>query len=277
MKERTAIIFCIGRELLEGAVLDRNATFMAKNVSEMGHRVRSISVIDDVEEEAISAFTQALEAQPDYILVTGGMGPGIDDITRQCVSSAAGVPLAIDPTAEEMLARSYRRLLAKGLVEDAELNERRLVMAKIPKGATCFENPIGTAPALRLKSGASRFYLLPGMPEEMRRLFVQFVAPDLVADGPGDQKQTRVVSCPGGDESAISRMLDGLGRRYPGIKSRARLQGSGDEINLRITLTGKPSEVEHLEDSLDRAAADLRARLGLEMAPDSTGSENVAE
>lgn len=249
---------------------------MAKNVSEFGLRVRCISVIDDVIEEAVSAFRHALQAGPDYILVSGGMGPGLDDITRQCVAEAAGVELVLDGVAEEMLGKSYRRLLAKGKILDAELNERRLIMAKVPEGSSCYENPIGTAPALRFQAGETTFYLLPGMPEELRRLFVQMVAPDLEANRPGEQKQIRVINYPGADEAAISRMLDDLGRRHVGIKSRCRLQGSGDELNMRITLSARSTNMEQLADHLDRAAADLRARLGLEMEHDQASGENIA-
>jgi nicotinamide-nucleotide amidase len=277
LTERTAIIFCIGHELLEGTVLDRNATFMSKHLSEIGHRVRSIIVLDDVEKDAIGAFRHALNAGPDYILITGGMGPGLDDITRQCVAEAVDVPLVPSEEAKEMLANSYRRLLAKGVVEDAELNERRLVMAQVPKGAECYENLIGSAPALKFVSGATTFYLLPGMPEEMRRFFSEIIMPVLVAEGPGDERMSRVLVSPGGDETIISRMLSDLGRRHSGIKARARLQGDGEKLNMRITLSAKSSDVDDLKAALDRAEADLRARLGLEMVHDQATGEGPSE
>ncbi len=277
MTERTAIIFCIGHELLEGTVLDRNATFMSKNLSELGHRVRSIIVLDDVEKDAIGAFRHALNAAPDYILITGGMGPGLDDITRHCVAEAVGVPLVPNEKAKGMLSNSYRRLVAKGVVEDAELDEGRLIMAQIPEGAECFENPIGTAPALRLVSGSTTFYLLPGMPEEMRRFFSEIIMPVLQAEGPGNQRMSRILEYPGADETVISRMLTDLGRRHPGIKARARLQGEGTRLNMRITLSASSMDQEELKLSLDRAEADLRARLGLEMAGDASGGEAPGE
>jgi nicotinamide-nucleotide amidase len=277
LTEKTAIIFCIGHELLEGTVLDRNATFMSKNLSELGHRVRSIIVLDDVEKDAIGAFRHALNAAPDYILITGGMGPGLDDITRHCVAEAVGVSLVPNKKAEEMLANSYRRLLAKGVIEDAELDERRLIMAQVPEGAECYENPIGTAPALKLVAESTTFYLLPGMPEEMRRFFSEIIMPVLEAEGPGYQRKSRVLEYPGADETIISRMLSDLGRRHPGIKARARLQGAGEKLNMRITLSASSMDVEELKSALDKAEADLRARLGLEMVGDPAGGEVPGE
>lgn len=277
MTERTAIIFCIGHELLEGTVLDRNATYMSKNLSEIGHRVRSIIVLDNVEKDAIGAFKHALNAGPDYILITGGMGPGLDDITRHCVAEAVEVPLVPSEEAKEMLANSYRRLLAKGVVENAELDDRRLIMAQIPAGAECYENLIGTAPALKLVSGSTTFYLLPGMPEEMRRFFSEIIVPVLEAEGSGEERMSRILDYQGGDEAIISRMLTDLGRRHPGIKTRARLHGDGENLNMRITLSAKSMDVDDLKGALDRAEADLRARLGLEMVHDQATGDSIGE
>lgn len=266
MQNRTAMIFCMGRELLEGAVLDRNANFMATHVTEAGYRVRTIQVLDDQEDEAIQAFERALELSPTFIFVTGGMGPGHDDITRQCVAAAAGVPLEVDETAKAQLKAAYRRLVARGLASDAEINDERLQMATVPQGSTCFENPIGTAPAVQFRARETTFFLMPGQPEELRRMFVSFVVPVLQADGPDGHRLSAQVEYPGGDESAISRMLSDLARRHPGVHPRARLQGTNDQsMRMRITLSAEGADKDEVQSRLDAAAADLRARLGLEV------------
>ena len=265
MNEKTAFIFCMGRELLEGLVLDRNAHFMASHVTRCGLRVRTIQVLDDVASEVVSAFLQAIEAKPDYILVTGGMGPGLNDITRECAAEAAGLPLALDETAKTFLANSYSRLVAKGVVEDGDLDGDRMKMAHVPQGATCYENLSGTAPAVSFKVGPTTFFLLPGQPEELRRLFTQFVQPRLEEDGPGGFRESIHIDYQGGDESLISRMLGDLGRRHPQVHSRARLQGVDDAVTIRITLTVEGTDRPALEEQLTAASADLRARLGLEV------------
>ena len=266
----------MGRELLEGAVLDRNANFMASNATQHGFRVRSIQVIDDIEEDAVAAFRAALALQPSFLFVTGGMGPGLDDVTRECVAKATERPLVVDETAKRHLAASYRRLVAHGIVSDAVMTDERLKMATVPEGSMCFENPIGTAPAIHLEIGQTVLFLLPGQPEELRRMFTSYALPVLEAEGPEGYRMTSQVEYPGGDESAISRMLADLARRHPGIHSRARLRGGDPEVRIRISLAAEGPDQESVKALVDAATADLRARLGLEVGG-STAGESYLE
>ena len=265
MTANTALIFCVGRELLEGLVLDRNANFMASQVSEAGCHVRSIQVLDDEKPEMIAAFRAALATKPSFIFTTGGMGPGHDDFTRECMAEAAAVPLIQDKHAVEMLEKSYRRLHAKGIIDDPEVNEVRLGMANVPQGSMCYENPIGTAPAVRLRIGGTLVFMLPGVPEEMQGMFRTHVLPAMKSEGPGTSKRSVHIDYPGRDESAISRLLADLTRRHTGVRSKARLQGSPDSMWTQITLFGEHTDSAELDSLLARAEADLRARLGLEI------------
>jgi molybdenum cofactor synthesis domain-containing protein len=274
LSKKNVFIFCLGRELLEGTVLDRNGNFMAKSIDKLAFRVQTIQVLDQVEEEMVAAFRSAMAQKPGYIITTGGMGPGHDDLTRQAVAAAANLPLVHDERAGEFLTKSYKRLAARNIVENAELNEDRLIMAKVPEGSICYENPIGTAPAVRLRVAESTFFLLPGVPEEMQRMFDLYIIPALAADGPGIVKKARHVEWPGGDESALKRILTDINRRFPEIHTRARVMGHDDNISLRVSLFGEHSDEEELDKVLGRAEADLRARLGLEITnrPDSATS-----
>ena len=262
---KNVFIFCLGRELLEGSVLDRNGNFMAKCFDKLAFRVQSIQVLDEVEAEMVAAFKAVLAQKPAYIITTGGMGPGHDDLTRECVAKAADLSLIQDDRATEMLANSYKRLAARGIVEDAELHDDRLVMARVPEGSVCYENPVGTAPAVRLKVDETTFFLLPGVPEEMQRMFDLYVTPALAADGPGIFKKVRHVEWPKGDESALKRLLPDLARRFPGISTRARVVGTDENLILRISLFGEHTAEDELDTLLERAEADFRARLGLEI------------
>ncbi len=265
MSQKNVFIFCIARELLEGGVLDRNAHFLAHHISQIGFKVQTIQVLDDVEEDIVAAFQAALARKPAFIITTGGMGPGYDDLTRECIAKATGLPLEQNEEAVNMLGRAYRKLVARGLAENAELNEDRLVMAQLPKGASCFENPMGTAPAVRLKAGDTDFFSLPGVPAEMQRMFELYVGPALIEDGPGVIKMARYVEWPGGDESSLKRILTDINRRYPGIHTRARVMGEGDSLCLRVGLYGEHTDEKELGDLLEKAEDDLRARLGLEV------------
>jgi molybdenum cofactor synthesis domain-containing protein len=276
LSTKNVFIFCLGRELLEGSVLDRNGNFMAKSIDKLAFRVQAVQILDEVEAEMIRGFQSALAEKPAYIITTGGMGPGHDDITRECVAKAARLPLVRDDRAVEMLEKSYKRLMAKGVVDSAELNEDRATMADVPDGSVCYENPMGTAPAVRLKVDETTFFLLPGVPEEMQRLFDLYVIPALAADGPGIIKKSRHVEWPGGDESALKRILTDINRRFPEIHTRARVIGE-DQISLRVSLFGEHADEAELDSLLSRAEADLRARLGLEITRETGDSSQTAE
>lgn len=285
MKQRTTIIFCIGRELLEGQVLDRNANFIASNLTQLGFHVRTIQVLDDVKAEMVAAFRWAIEQKPTFVLTTGGMGPGIHDITRACAAEAAGLERVLDERAREFLAASYRRLVAKGVVADAELTDERLEMARLPKGSVCFENTGGTAPGVSFLANKTRFFLLPGAPEELRRMFHQFVVPFVEKEAPAAFRESVQIDYPGGDESLISRVLGDLHRRHPAVVSRARLQGADQNVSIRIVMTvgGDESrgpaanDASALRRELAQASAELRARLGLELVRPEGRGETTEE
>ena len=193
MHRKNVIILVVSREILEGSVVDRNAAFIASRLGALGYRVRAIQMVDRVETEMVSAMRWALDQKPDYVMVSGGLGPMDDDNTRACAAKAAGVALREDPKALEFVRTSYRRLFAKGLVDDAEVDADRRRMALLPAGADCFENPIGGGPAVKLAVGATTMFLLPGVPAEMQRLFQLFVAPTVAPAGdsqsePGDSE-----------------------------------------------------------------------------------------
>lgn len=264
LTDKNAYIFCIGRELLAGLALDRNANFLAGRLSELGFRVRTIQVLDDVEDEMVAAFRQALSQKAAVVITTGGMGPGHDDITRECMAKASGRRLVTDAHAVEMLKIAYRRLCAKGVVEEPDLNETRLRMAQVPEGSVCYENPIGTAPAVQLKIDGTVIFMLPGTSEEMQRMFTLYAGPELQKSAPSLQRRTRTVTYPFRDESALSKLLGELQKRFPGVGAQAQAQGSEEHLNIRITLYGEDADLKTLEHRLDRAEADLRSRLGLD-------------
>lgn len=182
VQRKNVFVLVVSREVLEGSVVDRNAAFMASRARDLGCRVRAIQIVDRVESEMVEAIRGALAQKPDYLLVTGGLGPFHDDNTRACAAKAAGLPLREDPKALECVQASYRRLFAKGEVDAPEVDAERRRMALLPAGAECYENPIGAGPAARLQVGPTQMFLLPGVPAEMQRLFLLHVVP-VLGDG----------------------------------------------------------------------------------------------
>lgn len=266
MFDKSVIILVVSREILEGSVVDRNAAFIANRIDDIGYRVRTIQVVDRVQSEMVAAFSWALEQKPTFVLVTGGLGPNWDDDTRGCLAKATGQPLAEDPQALQMIERAYARLFAKEAVPNPGLTAARRGMAKVPKGSVCYENTVGTAPAVQLRAGPTTVFLLPGVPAEMQRFFTTHVMPVMSAEGPDTVRGERHVDYHGHDESSIAGALAEVAKQHPHISLRTRVQGTEATRTIRIVLVAEHADAVHLNDLLDRAEQDLRHRMGLELS-----------
>jgi molybdopterin-biosynthesis enzyme MoeA-like protein len=218
-----------------------------------------------VEAEMTAAIKWALDQKPSFVLMTGGMGPNWDDNSRGCLAKAAGVPLVEDKHAVEYIRNAYRRLHAKGVIDDAELHEARRGMANVPTGAVCYENTVGTAPAVQLRVGATIVFLLPGVPAEMQRFFTMHVLPVMSAEGPDTVRGQRQVDYHGHDESVISKALQELIKQHPLVSIRTRVQGVEGARTIRLMLVTEHEDPVTLNELLDRAEADLRDKLGIDL------------
>lgn len=153
-----AIIVCVGDELLSGDVADLNSTWLARRLTELGTIVKRIEVIPDNVEE-IAATVKRLRA--DKVLITGGLGPTHDDVTRQAVAMAFGRRLVRSEEAAKVVeAAAARRHMAP--------RPQSYAMAEIPEGAKVIPNPEGAAPGFIIDG---RVYVFPGVPAEMKAMF----------------------------------------------------------------------------------------------------------
>ena len=265
MFDKSVIILVVSREILEGAVVDRNAAFIANRIDDIGYRVRTIQVVDRIEAEVVAAMTWALEQKPTFVILTGGMGPQWDDNSRSCLAKATGLPLVEDPRALAFVQNSYRRLHAKEATADATMNASRKGMASVPRGSVCYENAVGTAPAVQLRVGPTTVFLLPGVPAEMQRFFTANVMPVMSAEGPKTVRGERSVDYHGHDESSISQVLAEVAKRHAQVSIRTRVQGTEVPRTIRIMLVAEQRDPAQLDAVLNRAEQDLRNRLGLEL------------
>ena len=135
-------------------------------------------------------------------------------------------------------------------------------MAQIPAGATCFENPIGSGPAVQLDVGETTLFLLPGVPAEMQRLFQLFVGPALSAMAPDSVRQHRTVDYHGTDESAITNIIRELSDEFAAVSFRTRVGGPSDERMIRIELVADHEDPTKLDEILQTAETELRKRIG---------------
>ncbi|HKF74415.1 MAG TPA: competence/damage-inducible protein A [Stellaceae bacterium] len=196
----TACVLIIGNEILSGRTQDANLSYLAKGLNEAGVRLREARVIPDVA-DTIVATVNEVRGRYDYVITTGGIGPTHDDITSECVARAFGVPLILHEGAKRILEARYRE---RGL----ELNEARLRMAHVPKGATLVLNSVSGAPGFRM----GNVFVLAGVPQIMQAMF-EGVKGELRGGRP---VLSRAISC-GLAEGQLAKGLGEIQTRYPDI------------------------------------------------------------
>jgi molybdenum cofactor synthesis domain-containing protein len=151
----TAAVLIIGNEILSGKTQDANLQFLGLELAKLGIRLEEARVVRDVPAAIVEAVN-ACRSKYTYVFTTGGIGPTHDDITAECVALAFGVELVVDPGAVERLTRGGR-----------ELNEARLRMARVPKGAELVDNPLSNAPGFKMEN----VFVLAGIPSVARAMF----------------------------------------------------------------------------------------------------------
>jgi molybdenum cofactor synthesis domain-containing protein len=162
----TAALLVIGDEILSGRTKDKNIGYIADYLTALGIDLCEVRIVGD-EESAIVDALNALRARYTYVFTTGGIGPTHDDITAECVAKAFGVAIDVDPRA---LAILHERLAATG----AEMNEARLRMTRIPKGADLVLNKVSGAPGMWI----GNVIVMAGVPSIMQAMLDE-VAPKL--------------------------------------------------------------------------------------------------
>jgi molybdenum cofactor synthesis domain-containing protein len=160
----TAAILVIGDEILSGRTKDKNIGYIAEYMTNLGIDVKEVRVVPDEEPEVVAAL-DALRNRYTYVFTTGGIGPTHDDITADCVAKAFGVPIDVDPRARAMLLTR---------IKEADLNEARLRMARIPQGADLIVNKVSAAPGFRI----GNVHVMAGVPSIMQAMLDE-VAPTL--------------------------------------------------------------------------------------------------
>ncbi len=174
MNSLSTEILCVGYELLSGSVLNSNAHWISQKIFEIGGIVKRITVIGDDVNEIDQAVKEAIARKPDFLIISGGLGPTYDDKTLQGVAMSLDLDLALNEYAVCMLKRSY------ALSNNSELNESRLKMAKIPVGSKPLQNPVGSAPAVLIENAGTTIICLPGVPPEMKAIFLESIVPLMV-------------------------------------------------------------------------------------------------
>ncbi|WP_428389603.1 competence/damage-inducible protein A [Mucisphaera sp.] len=246
-----AAILAIGDELVLGQTVDTNTAWVCQRLAARGIMAKLHLTVPDDHEAIKAAFLQAAEAAP-WVIVTGGLGPTDDDLTRFALADAMVVSLEEDAAA---LAELRTWFEGRG----RPMPEKNRVQAMIPAGARALANPVGTAPGIRAELNGSRVFVMPGVPRELFVIFEQSVVPEIDEASSGHYLLTRKINTFGLGESAVGELLQDLMQRdaNPTIGTTV----AGGVVSVRIRATSESRQGALL--LLDAAETKVRERLGV--------------
>jgi len=247
-----AEIVAVGTELLLGQIADTNARWMSEQLAAAGIDVTNHQAVGDNLERIIEALRLAT-GRADVVLVSGGLGPTEDDITRDAIAAFADVPLVFHDELETMLREKFRRWSAIGAMPESNLRQ-----AYVPEGATWIVPDRGTAPGLALQLDGTLLYAVPGVPDEMQEMIGGTIVPELRELAGDDVIASRILRCAGMGESAVAERLADL--FSASINPTIAYLASMGEVKVRITAKA-PSAAE-AEALAEPVVAEVRARLG---------------
>jgi nicotinamide-nucleotide amidase len=249
----TAIILSIGDELVLGQTIDTNSAWLSQRLASIGVRILAHQTVPDDQRAIEDALTSA--ARCDALIVSGGLGPTEDDLTRQALAAVLNVPLELNQAALQTLTGWFSQL-------KREMAPSNRIQAMFPRGTTPIENTCGTAPGIRAELNAAGvrcdIFIMPGVPKEMKAMFERDVLPTLRQRSGGAAIVSRTLHTFGAGESTIGERLGNLmdRRRNPSVGTTV----SGGVVSVRVNAYFESQA--RAESELERTVAECRERLG---------------
>jgi nicotinamide-nucleotide amidase len=229
MEQVRASVITIGSEILYGHILDTNSQFIGDILSEIGIRVVLKSSVGDERIEILEMLEYA-RSRSDLVLITGGLGPTNDDITKKSLSEFFGSPLKMNMVALEQVTAYFKRR-GIGLTD---VNRRQ---AELPEMARVIENDMGTAPGIWIEKDHKVFVSMPGVPHEMHHMLTSKVIPEIKKKYRTPVIMHRLIMTAGIGESWLAEKITDWEEDLPPYISLAYLPGYG-QVKLRLTGTG---------------------------------------
>lgn len=244
-----AEIISIGSELLSGRTIDTNSAYLGRILQESGIELIRKSAVADHLEEMVQAIKESL-SRADIVITVGGLGPTSDDLTREAISKALGVPLVFREDLAEKIREHFRR-------REVEMPEINLKQAYLPEGAVAIDNEVGTAPGFLLEREGKCIIALPGPPSELIPMVEGVVKPYLRGRNPGEVTIQRTLKVVGKGESWVETALRDL-MAPQGNPSLAPFAKPA-EVHLVITARGEEETARRMVEEMERG---VRERLG---------------
>jgi nicotinamide-nucleotide amidase len=239
MRELIVKNISIGDELLIGQVVNTNAAWLGEHLAEAGFQLDSVLTIGDSEQAILNAFQACMDA--DLVLVTGGLGPTADDITKPTVCKFFGTEL-------EFCQAAYDNVVALFERRGFQMSERNRGQAMLPKSCQYIPNTYGTAPCMWLEKQDTVFVFMPGVPFEMKGIFTDELLPRIQARFHALPYEKRVVMTTGIGESFLADRIKEWEENLPDFLSLAYLPQYG---MVRLRLSGRHEDAALLHVTLD--------------------------
>jgi len=246
-------IICTGDEVLTGKIVNSNFSYISQKLEDVGLSVIWGTTVGDDRERLLEAFRLAA-GRADAVIVNGGLGPTVDDLSQEVAALAAGDELVLN---EDWLVRmeEFFRRRARAMPP----NNRKQAM--LPSSAEVLDNPIGTACGFALDIGRARFFFTPGVPRELRRMLEEEIVPRLLARSghPGIIHLKRFHSY-GIGESRADQLLAGVEALVPDGAAKLGFRAHYPQLETKVTVRGR--DMADVEGKLAPLTAAVRERLG---------------
>ena len=243
-----AEIITIGDEILIGQIIDTNSAFIAKELNKIGISVYQITSVQDEREHILAALEEA-KARAQIVIVTGGLGPTKDDITKHTFCEFFNDTLVRNETVLKHVEELFASFISTPI---SEVNRQQ---ALVPSKATVLYNANGTAPGIWMQSDGVSFVSLPGVPFEMKALMINAVIPKIVKDFERPYIVHKTLVTYGLGESAVAERIGEWEENLPSFIKLAYLPNLG-KVRLRLTAKGPENKI--LEDGIEEEIKKLR-------------------
>ena len=260
-------ILCTGDEVLTGKIVNSNFSYVSQKLEDVGLSVIWGTTVGDDRAMLLDAFRLA-SARADIVIVNGGLGPTVDDLSQEVAAEAAGVGLVLN---EEWLATMEGFFTRRGRAMPP--NNKKQAM--LPAGSEVLDNPIGTACGFAVDIGKARFFFTPGVPRELRRMLEEQIIPRLLARAgtPGMIHLKRFHSY-GLGESHVDQLLDGVEALVPDGSVKLGFRAHYPQLETKLVVRG--ADRGEVDIKLAPVMAEVRRRLGnFIMAEDDETLEGV--
>jgi len=251
MKKILAELLTIGDEILYGQIVDTNSQWMSVELDKVGIKVIRKTTVGDVESEILTAFAEA-EKRADIILITGGLGPTSDDLTKPLLAKYFNCELVINEEALQEVSEFFK---SRG----RELTEINRQQAALPTACEKITNPNGTAPGMWFNKNGKIFMSMPGVPHEMKKMMTDSVIPKLKETFHTPVIYHRVIRTIGLGESYLAEKISDWEKALPDHIKLAYLPSLG-EVKLRLTSFGDSNE--QMEREVSELTEKLKMRIG---------------